>query len=118
MSAFKEMVTEDMDDVFLDLEEFADEHDLNGTLCNCIVESPTSKESLQVGRDYEGYDAVHSIAVTIHVKKADIGEMPVEDQLLSLDEEEFLVDSCVEHMGMLTINLKANISGLDGAGGW
>ncbi|MBO6204915.1 MAG: hypothetical protein J6O13_15440 [Selenomonas sp.] len=118
MSAFKEMVTEDMDDVFLNPEEFADEHDLNGTLCNCIVESPTSKESLQVGRDYEGYDAVHSIVVTIHVKKADIGEMPVEDQLFSLDEEEFLVDSCVEHMGMLTINLKANISGLDGAGGW
>jgi hypothetical protein len=30
----------------------------------------------------------------------------------------FIVDSCVEHTGMLTIELKANITGLDGAGGW
>ena len=118
MSAFKEMVAEDMGNVFLNLEEFGEEHDLNGVICPCVVESPNSREKFQTGKDYDGYEVIHGIKVTIHAKKADVGEMPVEDQLFSLDEEEFIVDSCTEHMGMLTINLKANISGLDGAGGW
>ena len=118
MSVFKDMVAEDMDAVFLNLEEFAEEHDLNGTACSCIVESPTSTSQLKQGKDYEGYDVVHGITAIIHVKKADLGEMPVEDQDFTLDGEMFQVDNCVEHMGMLTLTLRANISGLDGAGGW
>ena len=121
MSAFKDMVAADMDSVFLDADEFAEEHNLNGTDCICVVESPTTGKTLTNkgnGEKYKGYDAVHGAMATIHVKKADIGEMPVEDQDFSLDGEIFIVDTCVEHMGMLTIGLKANISGLDGAGGW
>ena len=119
MSAFKDIVADDMDDVFLNGDEFAEEHNLNGTDCLCIVESPTTQKGLTnsgEGEKYKGYDAVHG--ATAHIKKADIGEMPVEDQDFTLDGEMFIVDSCVEHMGMLTIGLKANITGLDGAGGW
>ncbi len=121
MSAFKDAVADDMDDVFLNEDEFAEEHNLNGTDCLCIVESPTTKAELTnggSGEKYKGYDAVHGAIATVHVKKADIGEMPVEDQDFTLDGEMFIVDSCVEHTGMLTIELKANITGLDGAGGW
>lgn len=118
MSAFKDIVASDMDDVFLNMDEFAEEHDLNGTVCACVVESPTTKERFSQGEKYEGYDAIHGLTVIIHVKKADIAEMPVEDQDFTLDDELFQVDSCTEHMGMLTIRLRANISGIDGAGGW
>ena len=118
MSAFKDMVEADMDAVFLNLDEFAEEHNLNGADCVCILESPTSMGQLQQGKDYEGYDVVHRTVITIHVKKSDLGEMPVEDQDFTLDGELFQVESCVEHKGMLTLSLRANISGLDGAGGW
>ena len=118
MSAFKEMVTEDMDDVFLNPEEFADEHDLNGALCNCIVESPTTEERFEKGKDYDGQDAMHGLTAIIHVKKSDIEEMPSEGQSFSLDGSYSLVDSCTEHMGMLTIKLKENTAGVSGAGGW
>ena len=118
MSAFKEMVTEDMDDVFLNPEEFAEEHDLNGTLCNCIVESPTTEERFKKGKDYDGQDAMHGLTAIIHVKKSDIEEMPSEGQSFSLDGSYSLVDSCTEHMGMLTIKLKENTAGIRGVGGW
>ena len=118
MSAFRDMVAADMDSVFLNADEFAEEHKLNGTDCICVVESPTTQEMFKQGEKYEGYDAIHGLTAVVHVKKSDIGEMPVEDQDFTLDDESFQVDSCTEHMGMLTIRLRANISGIEGAGGW
>ena len=118
MSAFKDMVAEDMDAVFLNMDEFAEEHELNGVICACIVESPTTEERFKKGKDYEGQDAMHGLTAIIHVKKSDIEEMPSEGQKFSLDGSYSLVDSCTEHMGMLTIRLKENTAGVSGAGGW
>ena len=118
MSAFKDMVAADMDAVFLNMDEFAEEHDLNGTICTCIVESPTTEERFNRGKDYEGQDAVHGLTAIVHVKKSDIGEMPSEGESFSLDGSYSEVHSCTEHMGMLTIRLRENTSGVSGAGGW
>lgn len=118
MTTFKDMVASDMDEVFLDMEEFAEEHNLNGTNCICIVESPTTQERFKTGKDYDGQDVMHGLTAIIHVKKADIGEMPTEGQLFSLDGSYSEVNSCTEHMGMLTIELRENIAGIEGAGGW
>jgi len=118
MSSFKEMIKADIDDVFLSTDEFAEEHDLNGTVCACIVESPSTQEKFQQGEKYVSYETVSSLAATIHVKKSDIEEMPVEGQKFTLDGELFTVDRCTEHMGMLTITLNANISGICGMGAW
>lgn len=118
MSEFKDIVDADMVDIFLNLDEFAKEHDLNGTVCTCIVESPTTEERFKRGKDYEGQDAVHGLSAIIHVKKSDIGEMPTEGQSFSLDGSYSEVQSCTEHMGMLTIELRENITGIDGVGGW
>lgn len=118
MSAFKDMVAEDMDAVFLNMDEFAEEHELNGKVCACIVESPTTEERFKKGKDYDGQDAMHGLTAIIHVKKSDIEEMPSEGQKFSLDGSYSLVDSCTEHMGMLTIRLKENTAGVSGAGGW
>jgi hypothetical protein len=111
MSAFKDMVAADMDAVFLNLDEFADEHDLNGTVCACIVESPSKRERFQQGKDYEGYEVVHGATVTVHAKKSDVGEVPAEGERFDLDGEIHYVAFCVEHMGMLSIELRANIAG-------
>ena len=118
MSAFKDMVAADMDSVFLNADEFAEEHDLNGTICTCIVESPTTQERFKRGKDYEGQDAVHGLTAIIHAKKSDIGEMPQEGQFFSLDGSYSEVYSCTEHKGMLTIELRENTTGIDGVGGW
>ena len=118
MSTFKDIIAADMDAVFLDMDEFAEEHDLNGTVCTCIVESPTTEERFKKGKDYDGQDAMHGLTAIVHVKKSDIEEMPSEGQIFTLDGSFSLVDSCTEHMGMLTITLKENTVGVSGAGGW
>ena len=114
MSAFKDIIAADIDDVFLDTEEFAEEHDLNGTRCLCVVEGVTAREGFQQSEKYEGYDVVHGATNVVHVKKADLGEMPVDGEIFKLDGEIFYVNSCAENMGMLAISLRANISGRGG----
>lgn len=111
MSTFREDLTEDLRDVFFDAEEFPGEHDLNGTRCLCVVEGMTAREGFQQSEKYEGYDVVHGATNVVHVKKADLGEMPVEGEVFKLDGEIHYVHSCAEDTGMLTICLRANISG-------
>ena len=111
MSAFKDAVAADMDAVFLNMDEFAEEHDLNGTVCTCIVESPTRRERFQLDKNHEGYGVVHGAVAIVHAKKSDVGEVPAEGERFDLDGEIHYVASCVEHMGMLSIELRANIAG-------
>lgn len=111
MSAFKDMIAADLDDIFFDAAEFAEEHDLNGTRCFCVVEGMTAREGFQQSEKYEGYDVVRGATNVVHVKKADLGEMPVEGEVFKLDGEIHYVRSCAENMGMLSIYLRANISG-------
>ena len=101
---FKEMVAADISAVFLNPAEFCEHHDLNGTECICVVEGMTAREGFQQSEKYEGYDVVH-------VKKADLGELPVEGEVFKLDGEIHYVHSCAENMGVLSIYLRANISG-------
>ena len=108
---FKEMVAADISAVFLNPTEFAEEHDLNGTRCLCVVEGVTARGGFQQSEKYKGYDAVHGATNVVHVKKADLDEMPVEGEVFKLDGEIHYVHSCAENAGMLTICLRANISG-------
>ena len=111
MSAFKDMIAADLDDVFFDAEEFTEEHDLNGTRCFCVVEGMTAREGFQQSEKYKGYDVVHGATNVVHVKKAALGELPVEGEVFKLDGEIHYVHSCAEDTEMLTICLRANISG-------
>lgn len=112
MSTFKEDLNEDLRDVFFDVDEFAEEHDLNGTVCLCVVEGVATRASFQRSEKYAGYDVVHGATNTVHVKKEELGETPVEGEVFKIDGDIYYVDSCTEEMGMLTISLRANISGM------
>lgn len=108
MSAFKDMLKADLDNVFINAEEFADEHELNGQTVTCVVQSPTEQEKYLQGLDYRGFDGVRGQTTIVHVKKEIIGEVPAEGEVITLDGELMLVDSCVDDMGLLSITLHFN----------
>lgn len=107
MSTFKEQVAEDLD-TFINLDEFADEHDVNGVTVKCVVQSPTEQEMFQRGIAYGGFEDTHGNLTILHIKKDDFGETPVESQVVELDGESGLVKSCIEDMGLLSIYLEFN----------
>ena len=108
MSAFKDMLKADLDNVFINAEEFADEHELNGQTVLCVVQSPTEQGMFLQGLDYRGFDGVRGQTTIVYVKKEIIGEVPAEGEVITLDGEPMLVDSCVDDMGLLSITLHFN----------
>ena len=111
MSAFTDQVDTDVSLVFLNCDEFADMHNLNGVECICIIESPTTREKLISGADYSGYEGIHGETLIIHVKQSELEEIPIEGQVFNVDDAIYTVTSCVEEMGMLTITLGGSMGG-------
>lgn len=106
MSIFKDMIDADNESVFMSDDEFAEEHDLNGTVCKAIVQGELTGER----KFLKGaiYDDVYAAAVVVHVKKDYLPEVPVRDEIFSLDSKLFTVENCTDDMGILTIELTAN----------
>ena len=50
MSAFKDMVAADNKDVFLNMDEFGEKHNLNGADCQCILQNSAAVQALSKGR--------------------------------------------------------------------
>lgn len=59
---FKDQVAADLD-TFINSDEFADEHDLNGDTVKAIVESPTSQERWITGKEYGVYNGLRGIFI-------------------------------------------------------
>lgn len=106
---FKDQVAADLD-TFINSDEFADEHNLNGDTVKAIVESPTSQERWITGKEYGVYNGLEGNLYIVHCRKADLSAVPVYDQRFDLDGIICIVDSVIDDMGILTIELHAEVA--------
>ncbi|MBR2214573.1 MAG: hypothetical protein IJ849_02300 [Selenomonadaceae bacterium] len=83
----------------------------NGTTCTCIIQNPTDAKGNFTGVRFEGYDGLYSKTLIVHVKKADLPEIPPEGQPFTVDGEVLLVNTVIDDMGMLSITLTGNMRG-------
>lgn len=101
MSAFKDAVAKDVTDVFLNVDEFADIHEINDERVACVIATDMVKEAA------DGLEGVFINAKTIHLREGDI-ETPVEGATLFVDGLMHLVRSVSVEGGMLVIVAEAN----------
>ena len=107
--SFKEQVASDNSNVFLNMAEFAETHDLNGTECDCILQDESVVNGLSVGDGItQTYPGLYGSRLLVNVKTDDLPEVPVNGQTFTVDDKLYLVESCANDMGMLTIQLVAN----------
>lgn len=108
MSAFKDAVDADSMDVFINEDEFAEEHDLNGTVCKAILQDISVAETDIAARNRIAYSGIYGSRLVVNCLKADLPEVPVSGSGFSVDGKFWLVESCADDMGILTIQLVAN----------
>lgn len=109
MTTFKEQIAADNAAIFMNSMEFAEEHNLNGTVCSAIVEDISTAETLSTGSGVsQTYIGVYGRRMQVYCLTKDLPEVPVYGQLFYLDGDGYLVESTSEDMGMLTIQLIAN----------
>lgn len=110
MTPFEEQIALDNAAVFINEMEFAQQHLLNGVECNAIVQDISVAESLSTGSaDSDTYPGLYGKRLQVNVLVSALPEgPPVYGRVFTLDGEEYLVESCADDMGVLTIQLIEN----------
>lgn len=104
MSAFKDQVKKDVKGVFINFEEFAELHDLNGKQVLCIIDKDDTKANIRALQQ----EGVFVNLLTIYVDSLDITPRPVEGELFKVDGSFHLVKSVSDESGVLVIDVEAN----------
>ena len=104
MSTFKEMVAKDRD-IFLNLDEFGEEHDVSGKPIICVYDD-NSLRARQGGAEL----AVSESLIQLYAKCEDLPNRKGFGAELMVDGRPYLVNTWDEDMGMATITLSATIN--------
>lgn len=102
MSWFKDLVQSDVEDVFLNSEEFAEEHVINGDKVRCILDKVINEAHSE-----DSYAGVFVNQLKIYVRTGDI-LTPAEGDLIQVDGSNHIVQSVSEEMGVLVIVADGN----------
>lgn len=102
MKTFKDYAQDFDLDTFINLDEFADDHLINGTLLKCVIDNDIFDERSTLSGDRSG--GVFKDMISIFIKKEDI-EKPLIDEMITVDDEDYRVVEVKENMRMYEIEL-------------
>lgn len=106
MSSFKEVIQEDLNNTFFDIDEFAEIHNIDGKDISIIIDHELLKE-----RQAKYAEGTYLGDVLFHVKKSDFGEAPGINQPIKFDGDSTMrVTDFQEDMGIYIITLGSNRS--------
>ena len=110
MMSFKELVDQDNRTVFMNLDEFADTHVINGKEIPCIIDN---NEMIDREKRYQYKrslyaDGVYLKEVLLYVKAEDFGPLPAVGRALTLDKKSYIISDSIDEGGIYSISLEAN----------
>jgi hypothetical protein len=104
--SLKEQIAADSQNVFLNTDEFADTHNINGQPMLAIIDSALSLQ--RSARQTENYDGIHQSKIILFVRESDLGYRPERDQKMTIDDKWYEVIECASDNDLLEITLGAN----------
>ena len=106
MSSFKELIAEDVHQVFLNTEEFSDTHTVNGK--EMAVQIDDIEQIEREKRFNQNMDGVFVQQRLIYVAADDFGPLPKQGTILRLDKRSYTVKDAIAEDGVYSITLEAN----------
>lgn len=103
---FKDIIKADIHNVFLNMEEFADTHMVNGTEMAVLIDNNEQIEREK--RINQNMDGIFTNQRLIYVAAADFGPLPKQGSILTLDKRTFRVADAIDEDGIYSITLEAN----------
>lgn len=101
MSAFKDFVAQDVNGLFLNLDEFAEQHNINGKVVKCIIDTDVNAGAKVT------LEGVFINTKTVYVASDDI-DMPVEGELFKIDGSMHFVRSVSDEDGIYAVTVSEN----------
>lgn len=105
---FKDVIRADIDDVFMDFNEFASYHVINGKKMLAIVDSNELVEREKQAKSK--MDGVYTTETMIYIRAKDFGKLPAVRSALILDGRKFTVTNSLNEDGIYSVHLEANRS--------
>lgn len=105
---FKETIRADIDNVFMNADEFAAEHTVNGKKMAIIIDN---NELIERAKSIKSnMDGIYVKTTLIYVKAKDFGPLPKVGGALNLDGKIFKVTDATNEDGLYSLHLEANRS--------
>ena len=114
--SFKDCVAADIHGVFLNAQEFADTHTIDGREMDAVVdddallERDAARGGVHTDGTYRGgvhTDGTYRTRRLLYVSKSDYGGRPMSGKALNLDGREYRVVQADEAAGVLSIEIEA-----------
>lgn len=104
--SFKDQIKQDLSDVFLNLDEFADLHRIEGKEVPVVIDSDMLEKLSKIGDNrIHGMDEADMV---IMGKASDLPENLDPGRLLNLDGREVIVVTTTSEMGLVQITVRQN----------
>lgn len=104
--SFKDQIKQDLSDIFLNLDEFADLHRIEGKEVPVVIDSDIMAKLSKIGDNrIHGMDEADMV---IMGKASDLPENLDPSRLLNLDGREVIVVTTTSEMGLVQIAVRQN----------
>jgi len=104
--SFKDQIKQDLSDIFLNLDEFADLHRIEGNEVPVVIDSDIMAKLSKIGDNrIHGMDEADMV---IMGKASDLPENLDPGRLLNLDGREVIVVTTTSEMGLVQIAVRQN----------
>ena len=108
MATFKDIVRNDAENVFLNKDEFAEEHMVDGKSMTIIIDN---NEHLEREKRYKALEEeISQKQVLFYVSAAEFGRLPKLGRLMELDGKKYKVTDAIREGAIYSITLEANKS--------
>lgn len=101
---------DDVENVFFDVDEFAETHTVNGKEMPCVIDN---FELIDRERKYKGYkgehaDGIYTKQVLFFVRASDFGALPAIGRNVVVDKKNYIVTDAVNEGGSYSLTLELN----------
>lgn len=108
MKTFKEQMRADINSVFMNIDEFAVEHTVNGKNMPIIIDN---NELIERAKSIKSHmDGIYTRSTLIYVKAKDMGKLPAIGAIVSIDGKPYITTDATNEDGIFSIHLEASRS--------
>lgn len=101
---FKDMVAEDVKNVFLNPDEFGEEHEIDGEKIMVIVDNNEQIEREK--RVTSHANGVYMKEILFYVSKESMGNLPAIGRVMRFDKKSYNVTDAIDENGIYSISLR------------
>lgn len=103
---FKDTILEDIKTIFLNPEEFGEEHLIDGKKMTVTIDGIERLRREQLHSNNQVNEALSYHRLILYVSREDYGRMPQIGKLIQLDGISFEITDCIHEDGMYSISLE------------